>query len=261
MDNTIVFQCGVCHQQARGIPGSTVECPYCHQRLKVPGDSPAEGAREGGHAPYGSAPVYGVGGVQPGYTADGQFWYSDDMMPAGKGAIKERLGAQEGEWTTNLMGACCKQPLWCLAGAACCPCVVYYQRRKLLMADKECDNWKYYHCCAGIWGKCCTRICDPCTHGNSCTGCFCACLESFCCTTCAAHGNRYMVMLHYGLRPDCCDTALFWLVCICQVCAFISGDDTLELAADLIWCSVMGCMAAQHASEFAQKGYPAGQMD
>jgi len=268
--NMIVFTCGVCGNQSRGVPGSLVECPFCKNRMKVPGGNEpviagvddGRQAPAGAHAPYGSAPVYGMDGVvQPGYSADGGFWYKDDMMPTGKGGMKDRLEAQDGEWTTNLMGSCCKQPGWCIFGAMCCPCVVWIQRRRLLMADKECDNWKYYHCCAGIWGQCLTQLCDPCTHGSPCLGCFCSFLEACWCTTCGAHGNRYMVMLHYGLQTDCCDEALFWLVCICQCCACLSGDDTLELLADCIWCSVLGCMAAQHASEFVVKGYPAGSDD
>eukprot|EP01062_Namystynia_karyoxenos_P011774 TRINITY_DN1422_c0_g2_i1.p1 TRINITY_DN1422_c0_g2~~TRINITY_DN1422_c0_g2_i1.p1 ORF type:complete len:272 (+),score=75.98 TRINITY_DN1422_c0_g2_i1:85-900(+) len=242
------FQCGNCNNRAQGVPGTTVACPSCGTHVQVPGAP--------GPAPQ---PLWGAGGGhvpgQAGSAVQSGHWY---QCPQGQAQAEQKQwqDQQREKWTTPLLLAGCHQPLWCCCGYFCLPCTVWVQRRKLLMADKDPSNWQYYHCCAGIFGEGCTSKCDQCTKGNE--QC-CAALEACCCSGCAMHGNRYMIMLHYGLENTCCDIFLFWLSCICSVLACLTGYDELELIADILYYLLMGCMAAQHENEMDKKGYPRNQ--
>eukprot|EP01060_Flectonema_neradi_P020806 TRINITY_DN28306_c0_g1_i1.p1 TRINITY_DN28306_c0_g1~~TRINITY_DN28306_c0_g1_i1.p1 ORF type:complete len:266 (+),score=49.23 TRINITY_DN28306_c0_g1_i1:64-861(+) len=187
----------------------------------------------------------------PGYPATGanQWWY---QPPPSKDSVHETLKVQKNEWDVPLLLACTKEPLWCICGFFCAPCTAFAQRRKLVLADKDEANWRNYQCCAGM---CCADKTDKCTKGNE---CFCAALESCCCLGCAAHANRYMVMVHYGLEYTCCDLFLFYLSFCCSIVAMITGDDTLQSLADLLFYILMGCMHAQHENEMKKHGYPSG---
>lgn len=144
----------------------------------------------------------------------------------------------------------CSEPVTCFGGYCLPWCCVYLQRKKLLM-----DQLENYECCAGMWGPSCTARCNKCTKGNE--HC-CLILESLCCMGCAVHGNRWMVMQHFGLKNDCCDTFIIWLSCICSIIACLLQDENLENIADLIYYISVGCMIAQHEHQMKTMGYPMG---
>ena len=174
------------------------------------GAPPPQGYAQPGFA---GAPVPGQP-VQQGYQQT-PAWY---QPPEKKGDLQEITDGFKAEWETPLLLAGFSQPLWCCAGFFCAPCASFAQRRKLLMVDKDENNWKYYQCCGGIMGQGCTSKCKSCTEGNECC---CLALEACCCLGCSVHGNRFMVQVHYGLENTCCDIFLFWLSCICQIVACI----------------------------------------
>ena len=156
------------------------------------------------------------------------------------------------EWETSMLQACCNEPIMCLAGYFLPWCCVCAQRKKLLFGEME-----NYECCAGMWGASCTKRCNSCTKGNE---ELCLCLESFLCLGCAIHGNRWMVMQHYGLQNDYCDVFIMWLSCICSIIACLLQDENLEHLADIIYYMTIGCMLAQHEFQMKQQGYPRGQI-
>ena len=99
-----------------------------------------------------------------------------------------------------------------------------------------------YVCCLGMWQVCCLKDpCPPC----------CLCLEVFCCPFCAVSANRYAIQDHLQVKNSCCDTAIIWCTfcCQCLICILqLLGedvDDSLQNAADLLSCIVMGCMLTQ----------------
>ena len=143
----------------------------------------------------------------------------------------------------------CTEPMTCLS-AYCLPwCCVRQQRIELLENDMT-----RYICCAGIMGHTCTNWCtENCTHGREDV---CLCVESFICLGCAIHGNRYMVMSHYGLTTDCCDIFILYLSCICSILACLCQNDLFETLADIIYYMTVGCMVAQHQHEMKTFGYP-----
>eukprot|EP01065_Artemidia_motanka_P047245 TRINITY_DN7351_c0_g1_i1.p1 TRINITY_DN7351_c0_g1~~TRINITY_DN7351_c0_g1_i1.p1 ORF type:complete len:264 (+),score=40.79 TRINITY_DN7351_c0_g1_i1:61-852(+) len=255
------FLCGRCHNKAMGEAGTTVVCPSCNEHVMVPGPvggmvPPPGPQQHWGHPqPVGMVPQQQVQG-RPMMRAQGQqqaFWYQVPSEP-----VKSQQQAWSDDqsrikWEAPLLMSGCYQPLWFLCGYCCLPCTVWVQRRKLLLADQDEGNWRYYHCCAGIWGPSLTGHCDKCTNGNE---MLCSFVEACCCAGCAMHGNRYMVQLHYGLENTCCDIFLMWLSCICSILACITGNDELELIADILYYLLMGCMAAQHENEMQKKGYP-----
>ena len=166
-----------------------------------------------GGQPVQGQPVPGQP-VQQGYQQT-PAWY---QPPEKKGDLQEITDGFKAKWETPLLLAGFSQPLWCCAGFFCAPCASFMQRRKLLMVDKDENNWKYYQCCGGIMGQGCTSECKSCTEGNECC---CLALEACCCLGCSVHGNRFMVQVHYGLENSCCDIFLFWLSCICQIACIL----------------------------------------
>ncbi|SCU66451.1 uncharacterized protein TEOVI_000031000 [Trypanosoma equiperdum] len=153
----------------------------------------------------------------------------------------------ENEWETSMLGAPCSEPLFCL-GACCCPwCCAFLQRKKLLEND-----WSRYLCCAGLCGdrNCCVcEGCEPC----------CLCLESCFCLPCAAHGNRFMVLQHYNLQNDCCDSVIIWCAYLCSCLACLLNDESLKTIADVFFYIVIGCMLSQHQHQMKKQGYPREQ--
>ena len=177
----------------------------------------------------------------PGYTY---------KPPNGAEQMKLEGENNTNKWETGLLGSCCAEPLVCMFGFCCGPCCACKQRKRLLMNDMS-----RYMCCAGMWGPSCTQHCNKCTKDKETC---CLCLESFCCLGCAVHGNRYMVMQHYGLQNDCIDVAIMWCACICQILACLCDSEELRNLADCIFYMVMGCMLAQHEHQMNKQGYPKG---
>eukprot|EP00668_Euglena_longa_P033930 GGOE01043605.1.p1 GENE.GGOE01043605.1~~GGOE01043605.1.p1 ORF type:complete len:225 (+),score=33.99 GGOE01043605.1:45-677(+) len=168
----------------------------------------------------------------------------------GGAAMGRRHNAAESfqnKWATAMWSAPCTHPAFCLMACLCPWCCACRQRRQLL----EGDMTRYV---------CCANICGPCTSwtnsmAQSCPT-FCLCLEVICCLGCAVHGNRWLVQQRYQLENECCDLALMWLSCICSCLACITGEDSLQLASDLLFYIVIGCMMAQHDYELKSRGFP-----
>lgn len=267
------FQCGTCGGMGQGQPGTVVACPHCGAHVAIPAGQPQPGYTQ----PVEPTRTQGMGGTRPTEPAHGGQQYQAAPVVKGKwdphgepvyptdskdahSKFDPDIHKDLKDWETPMLLGCCAAPMWCICGFVCPCCTVWSQRRRLLLADQNSDNWRYYHCCAGMYGKGCTEKCDSCTGNgkNPTQSCFCACCEAWCVPMCAAHGNRYMVMLHYGLQNTCCDIYLFYLLCCCQILACITGNDELEYIADLLYYTIMGCMTAQQANEMNKKGYPLG---
>jgi len=185
--------------------------------------------------------------LQPYRPPGGQFWYS---RPPTHGRAVRANYIGRNEWSTSMLASPCTNPAtWCLS--CLFPyCCVYKQREQLLLNDLQ-----NYMCCAGMWGPSWTDCMDGCTRGNE---PLCLCLESFFCLGCAVSANRWMVMSHYNLQNDYCDTFIMSLACFCAIAACLTGIQELENASELVFFAAVACMIAQQEHEMNVKGYPMG---
>jgi len=150
------------------------------------------------------------------------------------------------EWATSMMEAPMKHTGFCCLSCFCPWCCAFQQRRKLLEGKME-----NYVCCAGIFP--CMSMCKSCV--DMCPS-VCLCIEAVWCLGCAAHGNRWMIQQRYQLENECCDLFLMWVSCLCGCLACLTGQDSLEFAADVLFYVTIGCMLAQHDLELKQRGFP-----
>ncbi|RNF12704.1 uncharacterized protein Tco025E_06416 [Trypanosoma conorhini] len=199
-------------------------------------------AASGNALPVGSTPVPPAT-TTPAVPA--QPSYFDYTAPASYAEVQQWEGSHE--WATSMCHAPCSEPCFCLAACFCPCCCTIMQRKKLLLGD-----WSRYICCAGLCGNlnCCA--------GDSLGPC-CMCLEASLFLGCAVHGNRFMVLQHYNLENDCCDTAVMCLACILGVLAMILHNDSVKMLADIAFYATIGCMLAQHEHQMKKFGYPRGQ--
>ncbi len=167
-------------------------------------------------------------------------------------------------WSTDLMGAPCRNPGFCLYAACCNVCVAYSQRKEILFNDLT-----NYTCCDGgmcISGRLGEKSCPE----------FCLCLEAFCCFPSAVATNRFMIQDEMRVENTKCDNfiigfmlCLNQLACIFRIAAMISGDDSIEQIADILdcmadltYCTVCACMQTQHQEQLKLRdpnARPAGQ--
>lgn len=170
--------------------------------------------------------------------------YYDYTVPQSFGEVSKFNG--QGKWATGLCCAPCKDPCFCVS-AFCCPCCCTFMQRKKLMMD----DWSRYRCCAGICGQC---LCL----GSNCGKCApcCMVMETLFCLACSVHGNRFMVMQHYGLQTECCDCVIMWAACILQIVGMIAGCDAVQSAADCFYLIVLSCMLTQNEYQMKKFSYP-----
>ena len=155
---------------------------------------------------------------------------------------------RRGTWATGMIDAPCKEPAWCCLGFFCPACTVYLLRKESLGGTIE-----GYVCCQGYMDMCCFRAGTMGDADNEC----CLCLEALCCPGLGASATRLMIMDQKELMPDPCDNQIIrcqnylqCLACICRIGAIFmeelrEASELIQLAADLVFLTVMGCMAAQ----------------
>ena len=146
-------------------------------------------------------------------------------------------------WSTDLMGAPCRNPGFCLYAACCNVCVAYSQRKEIMFNDLT-----NYTCCNGgmcISGRLGERSCPE----------FCLCVEAFCCFPSAVATNRFMIQDEMRVENTQCDNfiigfmlCLNQLACVFRIAAMISGNDEIEQIADILdcmsdltYCTVCAC--------------------
>jgi len=201
--------------------------------------------------------------------------------PLSPDEAKGKYGSALGPYANNqekfeitLCQAPCKNPLWCCASMACfCP-VQIYMRHKALNHVVPGSGWSNYKCCQGIFGGCCCL--QPGKMGEETCPCPCMCLESVCCPGLAVSATSAVIRGHYGLGLDeddvrliRCTNCLQIFACVCTLVSWITpceGDDALaaiiSLIADIVFCSVTGCMTAQTENEISKRekmNAPAGE--
>lgn len=117
-----------------------------------------------------------------------------------------------------------------------------------------------YVCCNGAFpcsGRCGEQSCPE----------YCLCLEVCCCFAQSVATTRWMIQDELRVSTTKCDNCLIgfmifmqYLACLCQIAACITGSDELrnlaniiDLAADILWCTVCACMQTQHKVELDER--------
>jgi len=156
---------------------------------------------------------------------------------------------------TQMMDAPCADPSCFCLMCVCHPCTSFELRRKVLNYDMS-----RYSCCQGYFNLCCFTA-GECGE-SSCPEC-CLCCEVLCCPSCAISATRLYVMDWKGLQSDPCDRRLIrfnncvqLLACICDIGAFVCPElrqaaQLLRCFADITYCTISACMAAQVNYEIA----------
>jgi len=186
---------------------------------------------------------------------------------------------------TNMAKAFCAEPLCCVGTCITCTYGTSWCLRREVLQNhsKFMDNlpsdtarygrvphkdfWRHYMCCQGF-SPClqeqlngCTGTCDP--NAKACL----ACCECCCCAGCSIGGSRAHVMKEYGFKADKTDNQLIRfnncmqaLACICTIMAcFCKGlkdcARCVRIIADIVFCCIAGCMAAQvhHEIKYQEK--------
>jgi hypothetical protein len=158
-------------------------------------------------------------------------------------------------WATDLMGAPCRNPGFCLYAACCNVCVAYSQRKEIMFNDLT-----NYTCCNGgmcISGRLGEKSCPE----------FCLCIEAFCCFPSAVATNRFMIQDEMRVENTQCDNfiigfmlCLNQLACVFRIAAMISGNDEIEQIADILdcmsdltYCTVCACMQTQQNEQLKMR--------
>mmetsp|Transcript_2779 Transcript_2779/g.4880 ORF Transcript_2779/g.4880 Transcript_2779/m.4880 type:complete len:215 (+) Transcript_2779:119-763(+) len=177
---------------------------------------------------------------------------------------KGKYGDAWGQYADNeqtfkvkLCGAPCAEPCCWIGSMACFPCAQYKVRHMALNHGEPGSGWKNYQCCQGMFGGCCCV--QPGNMGeDNCPQC-CMCLEGCCCPGMAVSASQGMIMQQHSLGLDEDDVRLIRCNNCLQMLAFLSsclnicidceGDDAvvavINVAADITFCCVSGCMTAR----------------
>mmetsp|Transcript_19428 Transcript_19428/g.54306 ORF Transcript_19428/g.54306 Transcript_19428/m.54306 type:complete len:271 (-) Transcript_19428:1711-2523(-) len=172
-------------------------------------------------------------------------------------ALKSRAENKEyvRHWITPLMSTFPTRPGYCCYATWCCYCASWQLRKQALHGDMS-----RYICCNGLC-PCSGRMGE-----QSAPGC-CLCLEVVLCFAQSVASTRWMIQDELRLQTTKCDNciigtmiALQYLACLCHIAACITGSGELqEIArlvdclADLMWCTVCGCMQTQHKIELDER--------
>lgn len=158
-------------------------------------------------------------------------------------------------WHTDLsnsMRADC--PYFCFA-LWCPPCASYLLRKRALYNDMS-----RYTCCAGYLpcsGQCGERKCPE----------LCLGVEVFCCFANSVQSTRFLLQDEFNIQTTKCDNCIIGfmvclqqLACIFSIIACIVGSDEIQAAsnilncaADVVYCTVCGCMQTQHKVEMDKR--------
>jgi len=175
----------------------------------------------------------------------------------------DKRNGREFSWKVGMIDACCAEPCFCLCTTfpLTAPCAVYFLRKESLQ-----DNLGGYKCCQGYFNCCCFEAGNCCE--DSCPS-VCLSIESVLCCCCATQATRMFVMDQYNIQPDPCDNRLVrcnnclqgaacltWcLGCILGSSSIKSVGRYLGYCADCMFCSMLGCMAAQTKHEVWARGH------
>ncbi|CAN0095790.1 unnamed protein product [Ectocarpus sp. 6 AP-2014] len=170
----------------------------------------------------------------------------DDPVPGSK---LDAYYGNPNKFQIRMMEAPCKNFLWCAYGSLCLGCAQFAVRQRAL--GGRLDD---YVCCQGYFP---THCCEPGDCGERRCPCFCLCIESFLCPSCAVSSSRMYLMDKFEVQPDPWDNRIIrfnnflqLLSCICH-CAAIFVQDFRELArltdvlANLVYLSAVGCMTVR----------------
>ena len=157
------------------------------------------------------------------------------------------------DFAAGLDVMCVEQPCCCLLSTLGVPCGFTSCYSRHLVLKSYANGVSDFICCQGYVDKCCCFEPASCFPGSS-LG---LCLEGCCCPMFSLSIARIHVMDIKRLRPDpmdyqtiACSNCLQLLSCICD-CLSICVEDlreaalVIDLVADLVTCSVGGCMGAQ----------------
>lgn len=178
-------------------------------------------------------------------------------------ADDKRADGREETWKVGLSGACCAEPLFCICSVLpiTAPCVVFFLRKEALGGD----NLEDYKCCQGYYDCCCFEGGKCCEKGFP---CLCLSIESTLCCCCAVQSTRFYIMDRLQLLPDPCDNRLVrfqnclqcvgcltWCVgCILGVDSIKRAGRVVQIVADCVLFSLLGCMQAQVKHELWERG-------
>ncbi|CAM9130786.1 unnamed protein product [Ectocarpus sp. 13 AM-2016] len=164
-----------------------------------------------------------------------------------------------------MMEAPCKNCPWCCFGCLCTCCAQFIVRKRAL--DGNLEN---YLCCQGYYPMCCMSAGDC---GERSCPCFCLCLESFCCNSCAVSSSRMYLMDKFSVTPDPWDNRIIrfnnflqLLSCICNIAAICIEEirelaRIIDLIADIVYMTTVGCMTGQmmYEMEYQASNAPKAQ--
>jgi len=154
--------------------------------------------------------------------------------------------------------------------ACLCPAQIYTRHRVLNHINPG-SGWKDYKCCQGVYGTICCCF-EPGSMGESTCPLPCMCLEACICPGPAISASSHVIRNQYSLGLDDDDVRLIrcsnmlWYLSICLRCISsftdCEGDDIaagiVDLASDILFCCVAGCMTAQvnHEIKLKEKSAP-----
>jgi len=156
-------------------------------------------------------------------------------------------------FAVGLHNACCAEPCCCILSSLGSPlgCTACWARKAVL--DRYYNGLDDYVCCQGYWPRCCCVDVPNCCRGSP-AG---LCLEGFCCGPFSLSIARIHLMHSKRIRPDpmdyqviACSNCLQFISCILDIAAIFAKElrdlaHLVDLLADLVTCSVAGCMGAQ----------------
>ena len=193
-------------------------------------------------------------------------------QPLGSDEMKGKYGGAFGQYANNnskfeisLCETPCKVPLCWLASMAClCPAQIHLRHKALNHVHPQ-SGWKDYKCCQGIFRGCCCF--QPGKMGESTCPVPCMCLEAFCCPGLAVSASAIVIRRQYALGLDeddvrliRCSNCLQIFSCVFRLISIFTpceGDDQLarivDIIADVVFCSVSGCMTAQVYNEISKR--------
>ncbi|CAM9379305.1 unnamed protein product, partial [Hapterophycus canaliculatus] len=154
----------------------------------------------------------------------------------------------------------------CVFGCLCTCCAQFIVRKRAL--DGNLEN---YECCQGYFPSkttlCCIKAGDC---GEKSCPCFCLCMESFCCNSCAVSASRMFLMDKFQVLPDPWDNRIIrfnnflqMLSCICNMAAFCMAElrelaRIIDFIADVVYMTTVGCMTGQmmYEMEYQEQNAP-----
>ncbi len=177
------------------------------------------------------------------------------VLPSERLSVDEMNGTKYGQavspyarfsntYDITLFQAPYHEPCCCFCSILCFPCAQLHMRHRVLNHVHPNSGWSNYKCFQGYFGG------ESC--GDSECPVFCMCFEASCCPGLAVSATSNVIREQYQLGLDEDDVRL--IRChncfqIFSICFFCVADDAVacivDCIADVVFCSVSGCMTAQ----------------